>query len=96
MIAPATSSSSPAVTAVIICMTIMAICAVLYFAIRYYFEERRWKASAAMCNCLPPGASATLNTIECANICRYNEVFPLTSAHEMLRNNQWLKYRNES
>lgn len=74
MMVPASSSSSPGVTAVIICMTIMAVCAVLYFAIRYYFEERRWKAGAMMCKCLPSGAAPTLSTIECANICRYREV----------------------
>ena len=67
-----TSSSAGLVSVVIICMTIMAVCALVYFAIRCYFDERRWRASALLCKCLPPASTASL--AEYGNPCRYVEV----------------------
>ena len=64
-------SSSGLISVVIVCMTILAVCALVYFAIRCYFDERRWRASALMCKCLPPAAGSFA---ECGNACRYVEV----------------------
>jgi hypothetical protein len=66
------SSSAGLVSVVVVCMTIMAVCALVYFAIRCYFDERRWRASAMLCKCLPPASAASL--VECGNPCRYVEV----------------------
>lgn len=66
------SSSASLVSVVVVCMTIMAVCALVYFAIRCYFDERRWRASAMLCKCLPPASAASL--VECGNPCRYVEV----------------------
>ncbi|EFX76284.1 hypothetical protein DAPPUDRAFT_107153 [Daphnia pulex] len=65
------SSSAGLVSVVVVCMTIMAVCALVYFAIRCYFDERRWRASAMLCKCLPPASAASL--VECGNPCRYVE-----------------------
>lgn len=74
---PEVQAASPGlISVVIICMTIMAVCALVYFAIRCYFDERRWRASAMMCKCLPPASSASL--VECGNSCRYVEVCSFT------------------
>jgi hypothetical protein len=66
------SSSAGLVSVVVVCMTIMAVCALVYFAIRCYFDERRWRANAMLCKCLPPASAASL--VECGNPCRYVEV----------------------
>lgn len=66
------TSSSGLVSVVVVCMTVMAVCALVYFAIRCYFDERRWRASALLCKCLPPPSTASL--AECGNSCRYVEV----------------------
>lgn len=66
------SSSAGLVSVVVVCMTIMAVCALVYFAIRCYFDERRWRASAMLCKCLPPASAASL--VEFGNPCRYVEV----------------------
>lgn len=72
-VAAAAATSSPSLlSVVIVCMTILAVCAFIYFAIRCYFDERRWRASAMLCKCLPPASSASL--VECGNSCRYVEV----------------------
>lgn len=62
---------SPALTSVVVCMTVMVVSAVIYFAIRCYFEERKLRSTLRMCKC---GPVALANAIECGNLCCYNEV----------------------
>ncbi|XP_057369779.1 uncharacterized protein LOC130690924 [Daphnia carinata] len=86
------TSSSGLVSVVVVCMTVMAVCALVYFAIRCYFDERRWRASALLCKCLPPPSTASL--AECGNSCRYVErravnVAVQTGATEPAVSNRW-------
>lgn len=86
------TSSSGLVSVVVVCMTVMAVCALVYFAIRCYFDERRWRASALLCKCLPPPSTASL--AECGNSCRYVErravnVAVQTGATEPSVSNRW-------
>ncbi|KAI9564891.1 hypothetical protein GHT06_008632 [Daphnia sinensis] len=86
------TSSSGLVSVVVVCMTVMAVCALVYFAIRCYFDERRWRASALLCKCLPPPSTASL--AECGNSCRYVErravnVAVQTGATEPPAPNRW-------
>ena len=73
----ASSSAPSTLTSVVVCMSIMAVSAVAYFAIRCYFEERRLRASALLCKCLPVAGQ---HTVECVDLCTYIEV---TSSNSM-------------
>lgn len=65
------SPASSSLTSVIVCMSIMAVSAVAYFAIRCYFEERRMRASARLCKCLP--VVGQHGPVECVDMCTYIE-----------------------
>lgn len=66
-------SSTTALTSVVVCMTIMAISAVAYFAIRCYFEEKRFRATVSLCKCRLPAHQASAE-LECGTLCTYSEV----------------------
>lgn len=68
------SPTCAALASVVVCMTIMAVCAVVYFAVRCYFEERRLRLSARLCKCSP---AALASALERGDLCRYDEVTSL-------------------
>ena len=58
-------STTPALTSVMVCMAIMAVCAVAYFAIHCYLEERRLSQSPILpCKCGKAGNAINGNQIE--------------------------------
>jgi hypothetical protein len=69
-------STTPALTSVMVCMAIMAVCAVAYFAIHCYLEERRLSQSPILpCKCGKAANATNGNQIELGSAPRQVGIF---------------------
>ncbi len=93
----ASASMAPAPTAltsVLFCMSVLAVCAVAYFAIRCYYEEKRLRRFDVACKCgvrtLAPLSDAAVTPITGVDRAECGAVFPhaavLSYAHQVAVN----------